>query len=180
MPNRKLQELPDVSDFDASSILHTKEQSDNSDRKVQVQEILDLITIPDSVPTPDDGIAPASDLVVWSDVTDASGQLKASTFPAFRQALGIVANTGDLTNGWYNVGALQVRWGSEVSSQDTPQVFTFSEPFTTTCFGVITQREDADATRLFAVTNRTATNFTIDRNSATDGNRPFFYLAIGR
>jgi hypothetical protein len=180
MPNRKLQELPDVSDFDASSLLHTKEQSDNSDRKVQVQGILDLITIPDSVPTPDDGIVPANDLVVWSDVTDAGGQLKAATFEAFRMALGTPNLTGDVTNGYYNIGPFQVRWGSEISTTDSEESFNFSVPFTAQCFGVWVTRNQSNLGTVMEAATKTQAGFTINRNDGIDGNQNFDYFAIGR
>jgi hypothetical protein len=182
MPNRKIQELPDVSDFSTSSILHTKERSDNSDRKVTVQSILNLVNIPeqDLVPPENENIVPADDRIVYSDDSD-SGNLKSVSFAAFEALLGVPTVSGNMLGGYYKIGDLEIRWGEVVNNTNNPTIYNFTVPFTSQCLSCIVQSREPNAGKPINMTAFTSTGFTLDRDFLSgSASIACNYIAIGR
>ena len=182
MPERQISELPVVTDFDESSILHTKEQDDNSDRQVTVQEVLDLVPDPtENVDPPEEATFDATnDLVVFADDSDGDLLKKIDAASIFN-AVGVPTLSGDVTNGNYKIGDLEIRWGQRTSTTNSEEAFTFSVPFTNACYAISLQSYNAsNSTKVLPITSFDEDGFSVDRDFASSVNRPFFFIALGR
>lgn len=97
---------------------------------------------------------------------------------------GFAGNKSLAASGYYKFpGGFIVQWGSEISSTDSEETFTFPTAFATACYGVIVQRrtQGADEEALFplATEDPTTTQFKINRSDDIGGTSPFYYLAWG-
>ena len=178
---KQISELPTSTDFGATSILHSKD-SGGTDIQVTTQQIIDLVTLPSLstlIPSTETSVNTGSDFALFSDTSDG-GEIKRIDFPAFISSLGIPAVSGSVTSGYYNIGDLQIRWGSEDSTTDAVQSFTFAVAFTNACFGVWINNSQANPTNPICSTTFSTTGFDVDRNSNIGGTVTFQYFAIGR
>ncbi|MBN2018929.1 MAG: hypothetical protein JW749_01750, partial [Sedimentisphaerales bacterium] len=74
-------------------------------------------------------------------------------------------------NGYTWVGNILFQWGTEVSSSDDSEQFTFPIAFPHQCFTV--------NPNLPGMVTQTTTTFNLDRINDYDGNITFTYMAIG-
>lgn len=186
MPDARktLDQLDDVTDFSLNSLLHTKEVSDNSDRKATVQDLVGLIPDPAETLVPTDGVSydDTLDKIVIKDDSE-SGVIRALPASVVLNAAGIPTISGDELSGDYNIGSLQFRWGQDTSTTTGAQAFTFSAPFSNSCAGVFTNKVGEAGSNLdsnvLSVTIFDEDGFTIDRANGIGGNKSFVYFAIG-
>ncbi len=182
MAEREISEFPAAEDFDASSILHTKDQTDLSDRQATVQELIDLVPTPEISPEQTTEYDGEQDDVVVARAPDF--ELERIPFDLFTQALGVATVGGDVQSGHFNISGLHIRWGNVDSTTDSQEAFTFSEPFPNQCFGLVTTRQisgGASSGEAHLSYNAVTVNgFTLQRDGTIDGTAPFFYIAIGR
>jgi len=83
-------------------------------------------------------------------------------------------------NGYtYLPNGIILQWGTGTSTSDDEESFEFPIAFPNACFNVVTQRTNGDSQDILPVQNVTTTNFEINRNSAIDGEQPFYWQAIG-
>lgn len=165
----------------ATSVLHSKDTS-GDDIQGTVQQVLDLVPSVDVdgfVYEVGNTVTPGSDYVVFTDASD-SGQVKRAPFLTFKSALNVLSPSGSVTSGYYNLGDLQLRWGTVTSDSDFAQNFTFAVPFTTACDGVFISRGETGGNFVMYAINRSTTGFAIDRNDEIQGIFDVQYFAIGR
>ena len=177
---KQISEFDDATDFAETSILHTKEISDNSDRKVIVQDVLDLVPDQSGSIVPEDGVAydDGADELVFSD-DSLGGVIRRLPASVILTAAGSAVTSGNVVANHYKIGQLEFRWGSVTSTIDGPESFNFSSAFTTSCEVVIVQRSQGSGNDGYAVTAKTVSSFTADRSDDIGGSDPFDYLAIG-
>lgn len=177
----EINQLPESLDVSASSIIHTK-NSTGEDVQVTFQQLLDLVPAVDInalLVNTETSVATNSDFFLFSDASD-EGEVKKILVSDFITAIGTPTASGSITGGFYNIGALQFRWGTEDSLNDSPETFTFAASFTNECFGVWCNTQQTDPTNPLAASAYDTTGFTVNRNSNIGGAVSFNYFAIGR
>ncbi len=178
---KEISELSAATSISGTNILHTKDGLD-SDVNCTVQQVIDLVPTTDLselIPDVVTNLDTVSDYVVLSDASD-SGEMKRILTPQFLTALGLPTVAGSVTSGHYQVGDLQIRWGTFSSDTDAAQSISFSVVFTNECFGVWLNRDYPDASTPMNATDKTVSGFTSNRDGSIDGTHNVWYFAIGR
>lgn len=176
----EINELP-LGALQADNILHSKDSS-GADIQGRVQDIVNLIPntdVENYQPPLSLVVSSGSDSVVFSDASD-SGVMKRVSISTFISSLGLLKVSGSITNGYYNLGEFQVRWGTVLSDSDGILNFSFQVPFTTECFGVWANRDNLGSSYPELVGGISPTGFILNRNDAVSGTSNVQYLAIGR
>lgn len=76
---------------------------------------------------------------------------------------------------------IKLQWGRAVTTSDYEQLFLLPEYFADMNFAVLTTVADADVMACAPLTRPiNSGSFIVDRSSKFDGDRPFYWLAIGR
>lgn len=81
----------------------------------------------------------------------------------------------------YLPGGLLVQWGEISVTQDTAQAFNFPTTFPTACAVVLAGLGPTYNTNAvnWAITAKSTTGFSIDRNDSFDSTTVFYYIALG-
>lgn len=104
---------------------------------------------------------------------DVDGTLKTSEVAAtFTPSACAGAESVTLPNGFI------IKIGSNTSTVDTAETFTFSAAFPTACLIVLINRTES-SDRAMTVESFTSSNFVINRPSTIDGNQAFTWIAFG-
>ena len=180
MATKQISEFDVGTDFALTSILHSKDRTDDADIQVTVQDLVDLIpdTSEEIIPVSGGAYDGANDELVFAD-DSLGGVIRKLPAASILTAAGAATASGTPSAGNYKIGTLELRWGSEVTSTDSAEVFTFSAAFTTQCSAVFCQRAAANQKYALSTSAVSSTTFTVDRDSAIDGATAFYYLAIG-
>ena len=107
------------------------------------------------------------------------GNLEVLGDTTFEGDVSLKESVADVNGHTYLPNGIILQWGTGTSSSDDEQNFEFSLAFPNACFNVVTQRTNGDSQDILPVQNVTTTNFEINRNSAIDGDQPFYWQAIG-
>lgn len=76
---------------------------------------------------------------------------------------------------------IKLQWGRSISRSDYEQLFTLPEYFADMNFAVLTTVADPDVMSCAPLTRPiNSGSFIVDRSTEFDGDRPFYWLAIGR
>ncbi|KIG17786.1 hypothetical protein DB30_02819 [Enhygromyxa salina] len=76
-------------------------------------------------------------------------------------------------------GNLMFQWGQADSTSDGAQSFSFQRAFASRCYALLTTCSRGDVRSAMPFTSRTASGFTLDRDSEIDGHYPFYWFAVG-
>jgi hypothetical protein len=76
-------------------------------------------------------------------------------------------------------GGLTIKFGSDTSTTDTEQTFTFNTAFDTVVRSVQITKISANDTLPFSVSAADVNGFSINRNDSVTSNVPFYWMAIG-
>jgi len=175
-----MSERKQISDFDAigeavttSNIVHTKD-SGGVDVTMTISDIVGLT--PD--PQPAAGTMVAADNIVFADGSD-NQTIKRESLESFKTLLNVATITSDFsTDGYADVGGLQIRWGTGDSTTDSAQSFNFAQNFSNECFAVITNTI-TETRYALSVSSKAVSNFTVNRSDDIDGTVQFNWIAIG-
>ena len=107
------------------------------------------------------------------------GNLEVLGDTTFEGDVSLKESVADVNGHTYLPNGIILQWGTGTSSSDDEQNFEFSLAFPNACFNVVTHRTNGDSQDILPVQNVTTTNFEINRNSAIDGDQPFYWQAIG-
>lgn len=180
MAERDIDELADVDDLSLQSILHTKNRTDRTDRKVTIQQVADIL--PDFTATidPPDGSSFSSDndKVVFSDASD-DNTLKKLPLSTILSSIDIPVLDGDETeqNSHFDIGGLEIRWGRVFNSTNQFQSFNFERPFSNACHIVMITPEGSNIGIPMGIEVFNTVSFGVNRDGG--GNRFIHYLALG-
>ena len=84
------------------------------------------------------------------------------------------------TNGYQKLDSgLIIQWGVDSRNTDSAYTLTFTEEFPIECFGVMVNRQTADAESPILAISYTTTGFTVDRDDSISGSQTINYMAIG-
>ena len=72
-----------------------------------------------------------------------------------------------------------IQWGTEVSTSDTTEVFNLDISYPNSNLVVLTQVTTANLAYPLAVTAKTTSTFTLDRNNSVSGSETFYYISVG-
>lgn len=183
MATKEIDEFPQLAIVTGTQIIHTKD-TDSSDSIMTVQQVIDLVPVPPTVDAFDPESNPivtptASDLFVLLDNNTGNTEGTA-TVAKIQTLLGLVSATSNFaTNGFFDIGGLELRWGTYVSNTDGLQTVAFFKTFTTQCFGVYLNAQLADSQHPILAASFDTDEFTSNRTNLIDGDVTVTYFALG-
>ena len=180
MPIIQIDEFPVLGSISGTEIIHTKDPS-GVDVTMTAQQVADLVPDPDVFDPTQNELTPVeSDKFVLLDSSDSNNE-KNATIDSIRALLGVTTATGTLaTDGHWDIGAFQIRWGTILSTIDAPEIFLYSTPFSNETYTVQINLQASGQSEPITASTFSASTFTINR--ADKFNEPLVcdYFAIGR
>ena len=99
---------------------------------------------------------------------------------ALRTRQAIITGSNVAEDGYANFSfGMQMRWGTDTSTADASESFTFDSAFSTNCFCVILTAVAVGNASPLNIATKSTTGFTVNRDDSLDGSIDFNYIAIG-
>lgn len=181
MPLKQIDEFSPLASITGVEIIHTKDTG-GVDSTMTAQQIADLVPSPAAPFDPASNVIntpAAADLFVLLDASQSNDEGTA-TVAQIQSLLGLTTATGNLTTiGNFNIGGLELRWGTYVSNTDSLQTIQFNVVFPNECFGVYISPQLADSQHPVLVAGFNITEFTSNRTNLLSGDITTTYFALG-